>query len=105
MNTPNSYVNMYASDGSIYNGGNIYTRGVLSPFRTCGVATLGAGGSVTVTTLDVTQPVVLISRKTTNGGDGFLRYSITGTQLTISSTNTNDRGEVSWLLVSNYDND
>jgi len=94
----NGFVGAYASDGSIYNSG------VLHPYNTCGNLTLNTSGVATATVPAVSNPVVIVGRKVALGSNqGFLQWSITGTTLTITSTDSRDRSEVSWLLVS-YDN-
>lgn len=94
------FVAAYGSDGSIYNSG------VMHPYNSCGNATLGDGGTVSISIPSVSDPVVIISRKAFGGSDiGHLVYSVAGTTLTISSGDSRDRSEVSWLLLSNYIDD
>jgi hypothetical protein len=97
----NGFVGAYASDGSIYNSG------VIHPYNTCGLVTLAnVGGTslATATIPSVTEPIVIISRKTIAGTDiGNLQWDVTGTTLTITSTDNRDRSVVSWLLVSSAD--
>ena len=94
MNTSGGYIGLYASDGSVYNSG------VLHPYNTCGNVSLGEGGVANVTIPTVSDPIVMINRKTIVNEVGILTWSINGTTLTIYSNDSRDRGEISWLLLS-----
>lgn len=90
------FVGAYASDGSIYNSG------VIHPYNACGIATLYGNTGVAVTVPAVSSPVVILSRKSFNGNAGFLTWNVTGTTLTIYSSENSDAGEVGWLLLSSF---
>jgi hypothetical protein len=91
------FVGLYASSGNVVNSG------VLTPYNTCGIATLNGTTGVAVTIPAVSEPVAILSRKSFNGNGGALTWNVVGTTLTIYSTESNDVGEVGWLLLSSSD--
>lgn len=97
--------------GNEYVGGNLSTIGTLSVGGTVnfknalvvGNATLGAGGTVTVSTAAVTtNSKIYLTFTGFSGGTGFLRVGtiVNGVSFDIVSSNSADRGSVNWLVIN-----
>lgn len=68
-----------------------------------GNATLGAGGTITVSTTAVTNDsYIFLTRKTAGGTTGDLTPStiVAGVSFDIDSTNTDDTSVVNWLIIN-----
>ena len=109
----NLSTNVYLSsgDGSSSRPPILQTTGLLNPVNTCGTMQL-EGGICTVTGSDIpfidASGVILFLTYNESAGSwnpgnaGILSYSISGTSLTINSTNNSDYNYVNYMLVSQY---
>ena len=94
--------NAWSTTNNITTSGTVAAgQGLLLPSTCVGTATLGAGGTVTVSaSLCTASSYIFVTYSGALTSPGYLTVTKTTGSFTVASTNSSDRSSFQWLLIN-----